>query len=123
MAMLALCALGVATVYSATFDPTRGASHRYVIQMYAIAIGIVAKEPDLGTAMTLLPVFFAVGYLAGMPMRILGVLCVCGLLAAPVAWKVALKDYQKQRVVTFFDPSLDAKGAGYQQIQARITVG
>jgi rod shape determining protein RodA len=218
-AMLALCGLGVATIYSATFDPTRGASHRYVIQLYAIALGLIAmlftmtldyrtftdkshliyiavlasllyvlffghvgkgarrwiplggfnlqpsefakigvalvlakffgenrgapqwtdlavgggltllplaliaKEPDLGTAVTLLPVFIAIAYLAGMPMRILGVICVCGLLAAPVAWRFALKDYQKQRVVTFFDPSLDAKGAGYQQIQARITVG
>ena len=42
MAMLALCALGVATIYSATFDPTHGASHRYVIQMYAIALGLIA---------------------------------------------------------------------------------
>src|SRR5579864_3449017 len=41
-AMLALCALGVTMIYSATFDPTRGASHRYVIQMYAIGIGLVA---------------------------------------------------------------------------------
>ena len=45
------------------------------------------------------------------------------LLAAPVAWKFALKDYQKSRISTFLDPSQDAKGAGYQQIQARITVG
>jgi len=219
IAMFALCALGVATIYSATFDPTHGASHRYVIQMYAIAIGLVAmlftmtldyrtftdkshliyiailallvyvlffghvgkgarrwipiggfnlqpsefakisvalvlakffgenrgtptsmdlviggmltliplaliaREPDLGTSVTLLPVFLAIAYLAGMPMRILGVLCLCGLLVAPVAWKFGLKDYQKQRVTTFFDPSLDAKGGGYQQIQARITVG
>src|SRR5436189_4265906 len=42
MAVLALCALGVATIYSATYDPTRGASHRYVIQLYAIAIGFGA---------------------------------------------------------------------------------
>ena len=49
--------------------------------------------------------------------------CLCCLLAAPVAWKFALKDYQKTRISTFLDPSQDAKGAGYQQIQARITVG
>ena len=47
----------------------------------------------------------------------------CMLLAAPIAWKFALKDYQKSRISTFLDPSQDAKGAGYQQIQARITVG
>ena len=88
-----------------------------------IPLALIAKEPDLGTAITLVPVFLAVAYLAGMPMRVLGVLCVCFLLAAPVAWKFMLKDYQKSRISTFIDPSQDAKGAGYQQIQARITVG
>jgi rod shape determining protein RodA len=56
-------------------------------------------------------------------MRILGILALAGVLVAPVAWKFALKDYQKSRILTFIDPSKDQKGAGYQQIQARITVG
>ena len=81
------------------------------------------KEPDLGTAMTLVPILLAVAYLAGMRMRILGIMLLAGLLAAPIAWKFVLKDYQKSRISTFLDPSQDAKGAGYQQIQARITVG
>jgi len=89
----------------------------------AVPFLLIAKEPDLGTAVTLMPVFLAVAYLAGMRMRILGLMFLCLLLAAPVAWKFALKDYQKSRVSTFLDPSQDAKGAGYQQIQARITVG
>jgi rod shape determining protein RodA len=88
-----------------------------------VPLALIAKEPDLGTAVTLLPVFLAVAYLAGMRMRVLGIIFLALLLAAPVAWKFALKDYQKQRVSTFLDPSQDAKGAGYQQIQARITVG
>src|SRR5690349_3957429 len=89
----------------------------------AIPLALIAKEPDLGTAVTLLPVFLAVAYLAGMRMRILGIMALCFVLAAPIAWKFALKDYQKSRISTFLDPSQDAKGAGYQQIQARITVG
>ena len=88
-----------------------------------VPLALIAKEPDLGTAVTLLPVFLAVAYLAGMRMRVLGLMFLCLLLAAPIAWRFALKDYQKQRVSTFLDPSQDAKGAGYQQIQARITVG
>jgi rod shape determining protein RodA len=68
-------------------------------------------------------VFLAVAYLAGMQMRILGILAICAVLAAPIAWKFVLKDYQKSRISTFIDPTQDAKGAGYQQIQARITVG
>jgi len=72
---------------------------------------------------TLVPVFLGVAYLAGMQVRILGVMALCLLLAAPVAWQFALKDYQKDRISSFLDPSQDPKGAGYQQIQARITVG
>ena len=45
------------------------------------------------------------------------------MLAAPVAWQFGLKDYQKARITSFLDPSQDAKDSGYQQIQARITVG
>jgi len=58
-----------------------------------------------------------------MPMRIIGILALVGVLVAPVAWKFALKDYQKERISTFLDPSQDAKGAGYQQIQARSRSG
>jgi rod shape determining protein RodA len=84
---------------------------------------LIAKQPDLGTAVTLLPVFFGVAYLAGLRLRLLGVIALAGLLVAPIAWKFALQDYQKQRIETFFDPSQDPRGAGYQTIQARITVG
>jgi len=89
----------------------------------AVPFLVIVRQPDLGTAATLLPVLFAVAYVAGMPMRIFGILALMGILVAPVAWKFALKDYQKERISTFLDPSQDAKGAGYQQIQARITTG
>ena len=89
----------------------------------AVPLLIIAQQPDLGTAVTLLPVLFGVAFVAGMPMRILGVLVIAGVLIAPLAWTFALQDYQKERVSTFLNPSEDARGAGYQQIQARITVG
>jgi rod shape determining protein RodA len=89
----------------------------------AVPAFIIARQPDLGTAVTLVPVLFAVAYAAGMPMRIFGVLALVGVLATPVIWKFALQDYQKGRISTFLNPEQDARGAGYQQIQARITVG
>jgi rod shape determining protein RodA len=89
----------------------------------AVPFLIIARQPDLGTAVTLLPVLFAVAFVAGMPMRIFGILAVVAVLAAPLAWQFALQDYQKERISTFLDPSQDARGAGYQQIQARITTG
>ena len=89
----------------------------------AVPLLLITQQPDLGTAVTLVPVLFAVAFVAGMPMRIFGILAVVALLAAPIAWKFALQDYQKERISTFVNPSQDARGAGYQQIQARITVG
>jgi rod shape determining protein RodA len=84
---------------------------------------LIAKQPDLGTAVTLLPVFLGVAYLAGLRLRLLGVLALAGLMVAPIAWKFALKDYQRSRIQTFIDPEKDPRGAGYQTIQARVTVG
>jgi rod shape determining protein RodA len=89
----------------------------------AVPLIIIARQPDLGTAATLIPIALAVAYVAGMQVRLLGILTLVGLLAAPIAWKFALQDYQKERISTFLDPAQDARGAGYQQIQARITVG
>jgi len=119
--------IGVALVLAKFFGENRGTPGwgdlAVGAALTALPLALIAKEPDLGTAVTLLPVFFAIAYLAGMQMRVLGFMLVCLILAAPVAWKFALKDYQKSRISTFLDPSQDAKGAGYQQIQARITVG
>jgi rod shape determining protein RodA len=119
--------VGVALVLAKFFGENRGEpawSDLAVAGLLTIIpLGLIAKEPDLGTSVTLLPVLLAVAYLAGMRMRVLGVICLGLILLAPIAWKFALKDYQKTRISTFLDPSQDAKGAGYQQIQARITVG
>jgi rod shape determining protein RodA len=119
--------VGVALVLAKFFGENRGTPAWTDLAiggvLTLIPFALIAKEPDLGTAVTLLPVFLAVAYLAGMKLRILGVLFLALLLVAPIAWKFALKDYQKSRMTTFLDPSQDAKGAGYQQIQARITVG
>jgi rod shape determining protein RodA len=119
--------VGVALVLAKFFGDGRGSTGWPDLVMAgvltAIPLALIAREPDLGTAVTLVPVFLAVAYLAGMKMRILGIMALCLALAAPIAWKFALKDYQKSRISTFLDPSQDAKGAGYQQIQARITVG
>jgi rod shape determining protein RodA len=84
---------------------------------------LIARQPDLGTAVTLIPVCFGIVYLAGLRLRLVAALAVVAVLLAPVAWNFALKDYQKTRINTFFDPERDARGAGYQQIQARVTVG
>ena len=89
----------------------------------AIPLLLIAKQPDLGTAVTLLPVFVGLAFLAGLRLRLLGVLVLAALLVAPIVWKFGLKDYQRSRIQMFMDPEQDPKGAGYQTIQARVTVG
>ncbi len=89
----------------------------------AVPLLLIAKQPDLGTAVTLIPVFIGVAYLAGLRLKLLAVLALAGVLVAPIAWKFALKDYQRSRIETFLDPEQDPRGAGYQTIQARVTVG
>ena len=84
---------------------------------------IILRQPDLGTAATLLPILLVIAYVAGMPMKYIYAGAVVAILAAPIAYKFALHDYQRERISTFLDPGSDPKGAGYQQIQARITVG
>jgi rod shape determining protein RodA len=87
-----------------------------------LLVALIALEPDLGTAVCLLPLFLAVAFLAGLRMRAVFLLAGALVLAAGLAWPM-LKDYQKTRIYTFLDPSLDPKGAGYQKIQSQIAVG
>ena len=89
----------------------------------AVPLLIIARQPDLGTAVTLLPILLVIAFIAGMPMKYIYAGVLIAVLAAPIAYKFALQDYQRERISTFLDPAQDAKGAGYQQIQARITVG
>ena len=89
----------------------------------AAPVVLITRQPDLGTAVTLMPVLAAAVFAAGLPIRYLGIAALVAIVSAPVAWVFALEDYQKSRIVTFLDPEQDARGAGYQQIQARITVG
>jgi rod shape determining protein RodA len=84
---------------------------------------LIYKQPDLGTAVTLIPVFLGIVYLAGIRMRWLIIAAAVGLLLSPVVWMYGLREYQKDRIETFLDPSRDPRGEGYQQIQARVTVG
>jgi rod shape determining protein RodA len=120
--------VGVALVLAKFFGENRRGAPTVgdlivAVVLTGIPLVLIARQPDLGTAVTLAPIFLGIAYVAGMRMRIFGVLAIVAAIAAPVAWNFALKEYQKSRIETFLDPSQDAKGAGYQQIQAQITVG
>ena len=83
---------------------------------------LVKEQPDLGTALTYLPIL-AIGVLiAGLRWQhIATIALLLGLFAWP-AW-MTMKDYQKARVMTFVDPGRDPQGTGYHVIQSRIAIG
>ncbi len=91
--------------------------------MVGVVVALVAAEPDLGVALTYLPVLAGALWLGGVPTRVWVVLALVGVVAVGVVWKVGLKPYQKERVLTVLDPERDPYGAGYQVRQSKIAVG
>jgi len=88
----------------------------------AAPTALVLRQPDLGTALMLIIGSGAIFFLAGVRMWKFAVVFVLGLIAAPIGWQF-LRDYQKQRVLTFLDPEADPLGAGYHIIQSKIAFG
>ena len=117
-------ALVLASVYSRTTQGPRPLRD-WVLggAVVALPFVLIARQPDLGTAVALLPVCLTVMVFAGLRVRALVVVALLAVLAAPLVWAYGLEDYQQRRVSSFLDPELDPQGTGYQQRQARITVG
>ena len=93
-----------------------------VLLVVAVPVGLVAEQPDLGTALLVAASGLIVLVMAGLPwIYVLGGVALLGA-AVPVAWHF-LHDYQRQRVLTLLDPESDALGAGYHIIQSQIAIG
>src|SRR5580698_8490198 len=87
-----------------------------------LPLGLILKQPDLGTALVLVPLLVVGAFLAGLQWKHAAAIALIGLLMLPVAWRV-LKPYQRERVTSFLHPEDDAKGSGYQVLQSKIAVG
>jgi rod shape determining protein RodA len=87
-----------------------------------IPVGLILRQPDLGTAMLIGSAGFFVLFLAGLSWKIIFGLGITGLASLPLLWSM-LHDYQRQRVLTLLDPMQDPLGAGYHTIQSTIAVG
>lgn len=83
---------------------------------------LILLQPDLGTALVLVPVAVVGTFLAGIQWKHAVALLVLGALMLPLGWHV-LKPYQKERIETFLRPEEDPKGSGYQILQSKIAVG
>jgi rod shape determining protein RodA len=83
---------------------------------------LVALEPDLGTALTFFPIVVAGVLVAGIRGRQILVLFMLGALALPVGWHF-LRPYQRDRLMTYINPSQDTQGTSYQVTQTKIAIG
>ena len=97
----------------------------YLLVPIAITLtpaALVLKQPDLGTAGMLLMIGTAVFFCAGVRLWKFAVVGTLGLSAIPIGWQF-LQAYQKQRILTLFDPESDPLGAGYHILQSKIALG
>jgi len=90
--------------------------------LIAVPVWLIKRQPDLGTALLIAASGFYVLYLAGLSWKIIVGLTALGAAAAPLVWPY-LHDYQKERLLTFVDPTRDPLGAGYHSSQASIALG
>jgi rod shape determining protein RodA len=88
----------------------------------AVPVLLVARQPDLGTAILVLSSGLYVIFFAGLPWKVIAALGVAAAGSMPLLWGV-MHDYQRQRVLTLLDPSSDPLGKGFHIIQSTIAIG
>ena len=87
-----------------------------------IPVWLIARQPDLGTALLVLASGGFVIFLAGLPWKVIVGLLVAATAMAPLLW-TSMHDYQRQRVLTLLDPASDPLGRGFHIIQSKIAIG
>jgi len=93
-----------------------------------VPLGLILKQPDLGTALVLMPVLVVGAFLAGLQWRHAAIITLAGVLLIgcvffPPVSRHILKPYQRDRITSFLHPENDPKGSGYQLLQSQIAVG
>ncbi len=89
----------------------------------ALPIALILLQPDLGTSMLILLMFFSLMLITKLKLRSLITLLSTGVVILPLVWAFLLKDYQKRRILVFLDPASDPSGAGWHSRQSLYAVG
>jgi rod shape determining protein RodA len=92
------------------------------IVIAAVPIVLIYLQPDLGTSLVLVFMLIVLLFAADIAWKYIITALIATIGATPVIWMM-LKDYQKNRILTFFNPELDPLGAAYNVIQSRIAIG
>jgi rod shape determining protein RodA len=88
-----------------------------------LPVGLILRQPDLGTAIILMLIFFSIALLIRLRWKSVASLLGISIVSVLIAWSYGLKDYQRQRVTSFLNPEADLRGAGWQAHHARVAIG
>ena len=102
--------------------PPSPLSSLVVAGLILLPVLLIARQPDLGTALLIAAAGFALLFIAGLSWRLLAALGGLAAVSLPLLWHF-MHDYQRRRVLTFLQPESDPLGAGYHTIQAQIAIG
>lgn len=91
--------------------------------MMLVPFGLIVLQPDLGTALSIAMITIGMFYIVGANKKWFIIGAILAVMAAPVVWYGGMHQYQRERIITFWDPDHDARGAGYQINQAKIAFG
>lgn len=95
----------------------------FSILVVLVPCGLVFLQPDLGTAVVFIAIWFGMCIMAGVrPVYLIGLVAMAAV-SMPLTFYLVLKEYQRERFHTFLDPSVDPLGAGYNILQSEISVG
>lgn len=110
--------------FIATKQSMLGPGGRLLVSLVptGLLVGLVLLQPDFGSAMVLLAIWFGMFFVSGIPKRHLLLLAATGVAVAAAGW-FALAPYQQDRIMVFLDPQRDPRGSGYNVIQSVIAVG
>lgn len=115
--------LTVATLLARRTLPPRFMHVLAALVIIAIPVVLVARQPDLGTAILIGAAGIFVLLLAGIRWKLVFAALGLGVMAIPALWIFYLQDYQKSRIYTFLDPEREPLGAGWNTIQAKTAIG
>ena len=115
--------LALANYLSWDFD-NRKSIHYYIVSLLiaGVPMFLIMKQPDLGTAMIIVPILYLMLFFVGANYYYLFGTVLMGLVSAPFFWS-RLAQYQKDRLLTFINPNADPTGTGYTLLQSKVAIG
>lgn len=115
--------IAIASILSETTLPPKSDKFLFSFVMILLITFLIAKQPDLGTALLIGCSGLFILFFSGLRWRVILSFLAIIVASLPIFWKFLLHPYQKQRILTFLNPDTDALGSGYHIIQSKIAIG